>query len=43
MVGGLMNIIQDFNNDGKIDWVDFLLYGLVTTGNIIFTIFNIIN
>lgn len=37
-----MQIIQDYNNDKKIDWKDFLFYGLTITGNIIFTIFNIV-
>lgn len=38
-----MEVIQDFNNDGVIDWKDFLFYSLTITGNIIFTIFNIIH
>ena len=37
-----MKIIQDYNNDNKIDWKDFLFYGLTVTGNILFTIFNIV-
>lgn len=36
-----MNVIQDYNNDGKIDWKDFLFYGLTIGGNIIFTLINI--
>jgi hypothetical protein len=38
-----MEIIQDYNKDGKIDWKDFLFYSLTITGNIIFTIFNIVH
>ena len=38
-----MEIIQDYNKDGKIDWRDFLFYSLTITGNIIFTIFNIVH
>lgn len=38
-----MKLIQDFNNDNKIDWKDFMFYGLTITGNIIFTIFNIVH
>ena len=37
-----MRIIKDYNNDNKINWKDFLFYGLTLTGNIIFTVFNII-
>ena len=36
-----MNVIQDCNNDGKIDWKDSLFYGLTVGGNIIFTLINI--
>lgn len=36
-----MEVIQDYNKDGKVDWKDFLFYGLTITGNIIFTLFNI--
>ena len=38
-----MKIIQDFNKNGKIDWEDFLFYGLSITGNIVFTIFNTVH
>lgn len=38
-----MNVIQDCNNDGKIDWKDFLFYGLTISGNVIFTLINILN
>lgn len=38
-----MNVIQDYNNDGEIDWKDFLFYGLSITGNVIFTLVNIFN
>lgn len=38
-----MNVIQDCNNDGKIDWKDFLFYGLTISGNVIFTLVNILN
>lgn len=35
------NII-DINSDGKIDWRDYLFYGVTVFGNIIFTVFNIL-
>lgn len=38
-----MKVMQDFNKDGKIDCRDFLFYGLSITGNIIFTILNIVH
>ena len=38
-----MNVIQDFNKDGKKDWKDILFYGLTVIGNIVFTVFNIIH
>lgn len=37
------NIIQDVNNDGKIDWKDWLVFGMTTIGNIVFTLINIIH
>ena len=39
----MSNIIQDVNNDGKIDWKDWLVFGITTIGNIIFTIINIVH
>ena len=36
-----MNVIQDYNNDGKIDLIDYLFYGLTIMGNVIFTLINI--
>lgn len=38
-----MKEIHDFNKDGKIDWKDFIFYGVTIVGNIIFTIFNIVH
>lgn len=38
-----MEVIQDFNKDGKIDWIDYIFYGVTIVGNIIFTIFNIVH
>ena len=38
-----MQTIQDYNNDKKIDWIDYVIYGLTLTGNIILTILNIIH
>ena len=38
-----MNVIQDCNKDGKIDWKDFLFYGLSVAGNVLFTVLNIIH
>ena len=42
-MGGIMEVIHDYNNDGKINWKDFLFYGLTIGGNIIFTLINIFN
>lgn len=42
-MGCIMELIQDFNKDNKIDWKDYLFYGLTITGNIILTVFNILN
>ena len=39
----MSNIIQDINNDGKIDWRDWVAFGMTTIGNIIFTIINVIH
>ena len=39
----MSNIIQDINNDGKIDWRDWVVFGITTIGNIIFTIVNVIH
>ena len=38
-----MEVIQDYNNDGKLDWKDYLFYSLSVVGNIVFTIINIIH
>lgn len=38
-----MEIIRDYNNDGKLDYKDCIFYGLAITGNIIFTILNVIH
>lgn len=38
-----MEIIRDYNNDGKLDYKDYIFYGLTITGNIIFTIINVIH
>lgn len=37
----IQDLIQDYNNDGKLDWKDLLFYGLTIGGNIIFTLINI--
>lgn len=37
-----MREIIDINNDGLIDWRDYLFYGVTVIGNIIFTVFNIL-
>lgn len=42
-MGCVMKIIHDCNNDGRIDWKDFLFYDLTIIGNIILTVFNILN
>ena len=39
----MSNVIQDINNDGKIDWKDWVVFGMTTIGNIIFTIVNVIH
>lgn len=38
-----MDIIRDYNNDGKLNYKDYIFYGLTLVGNIIFTIVNIIH
>lgn len=38
-----MEIIKDYNNDGKLDYLDYIFYGLTIMGNIIFTILNVIH
>lgn len=38
-----MEIIRDYNNDGKLDYKDYIFYGLTIVGNIIFTIINVIH
>jgi len=38
-----MEVIKDYNNDNKIDWKDYIIYSLMLTGNIIFTIINIVH
>lgn len=38
-----MESIKDYNNDGVLDWKDYIFYGLTIAGNIIFTIINIIH
>lgn len=38
-----MEIIKDYNNDGKLDYKDYIFYGLTIAGNIIFTIVNVIH
>ena len=38
-----MNVIQDYDNNGKLDWKDFLFYGLTIGGNILFTLINILH
>ena len=38
-----MEIIRDYNNDGKLDYKDYIFYGLTIAGNIIFTIVNVLH
>lgn len=38
-----MEVIQDYNKDGKLDWKDYLFYGLTIAGNIVFTIINVLH
>lgn len=38
-----MEVIQDYNKDGKLDWKDYIFYGLTIAGNIIFTIINVLH
>lgn len=37
-----MGIVPDYNKDNKINWKDYIIYGITMTGNIIFTIINIV-
>ena len=37
-----MNIVPDYNKDNKIDWKDFIFYGVSIIGNVVFTIVNIV-
>ena len=41
--GVYMEVIKDYNNDNKIDWKDYIIYSVMLTGNIIFTIINIVH
>ena len=38
-----METIKDYNNDSKLDWKDWLFYGVTIAGNILFTIINILH
>ena len=38
-----MEYIKDYNNDGKLDWKDYIFYGLTIVGNIVFTVINVLN
>ena len=38
-----MEVIKDCNNDGKLDWTDYVFYGLSIVGNIVFTIINVLH
>lgn len=38
-----MEKIIDYNNDGKLDWKDWVFYSLTIVGNIVFTIINIVH
>lgn len=38
-----MEGVKDYNNDGKIDYKDFIFYGVTIVGNIIFTLINILH
>lgn len=38
-----MESIKDYNNDGVLDWKDYLFYGLTIAGNIVFTIINVLH
>ena len=38
-----MEDVKDYNNDGKIDYKDFIFYGITIVGNIIFTLINILH
>lgn len=38
-----MEEIKDYNNDGKLDWKDYIFYSLSVVGNIVFTIINVLH
>lgn len=38
-----MEVIQDYNKDGKLNWKDFIFYGLTIAGNIVFTFINVLH
>lgn len=38
-----MEVIKDYNNDGKLDWKDYIFYSLTIVGNIVFTIINVLH
>lgn len=39
----VVKVIKDCNNDGKLDWKDYIFYGLSIVGNIVFTIINVLH
>ena len=41
--GSIKTVDITETNDGKIDWRDWLVFGMTTIGNIIFTIINVIH
>ena len=38
-----MESIKDYNNDGDINWKDYVFYSLTIAGNIILTIINVLH
>lgn len=38
-----MESIKDYNNDGKLDWKDYIFYSITIVGNIVFTIINVLH
>ncbi len=38
-----MNGVTDYNGDGKVDWRDYLVFGVTLAGNIILTVVNILH
>ena len=38
-----MESVKDYNNDGDINWKDYIFYGLAIASNIVVTLINILH